>query len=61
MKLGDIPMVKEYMDMFLDDLPIFPPNKDVEFTIDILPGTTSIFMAPYMMAPLELQKSKVQV
>ncbi|KAK9214238.1 hypothetical protein WN944_006226 [Citrus x changshan-huyou] len=45
-KLEDIPVVKEFLDVFPDDLPSLPPDRDVEFTIDLVPGTTPISMAP---------------
>ena len=46
MKLEDIPVVKEFSDVFPDDIPGLPPDRDVEFTIDLVPGTTPISMAP---------------
>ena len=61
MKLEDIPMVKEFLDVFPDDLPSLPHDRDVEFTINLVPGTTPISMAPYMMAPLELRELKIQL
>ena len=60
-KLEDIPVVKEFLDMFPDDLFSLPPDRDVEFTFDLVPSTTSISMAPYKMAPLELRELKVQL
>ena len=46
MKLEDIPMVKEFSDVFPDDLPGLPPDRDVEFTIDLVSGTT-LYLWPY--------------
>ena len=54
LKLEDIPIVKDYPDVFPDDLPSLPPEREVEFTIDLAPGTAPISKAPYRMAPLEL-------
>lgn len=39
LKLEDIPIVSEYTDMFLDELPGQLPEKDVDFSIELLPGT----------------------
>lgn len=53
-KLKDIPVVKEYLDVFHDNVSKLPPDRDVEFTIDLIQGTTLISMASYRMVPLEL-------
>jgi hypothetical protein len=50
-KLKDIPVAREYPDVFLDDLPGMPPDRDVEFTIELQPGTTLISRCPYKMTP----------
>jgi len=46
-KLDDIPVVCEYADVFLDDLPGLPPDKDIEFVIELQPGTAPISKRPY--------------
>ncbi|KAH9801810.1 hypothetical protein KPL71_001167 [Citrus sinensis] len=61
LKLEDIAVVKEFPDVFPDELPRMPPNKEVEFSIDLVPGTSPISMAPYRMAPAELKELKVQL
>ena len=61
LKLDDIPVVKEYPDVFSDDLPGLPPNRDIEFTIELKPGTEPISIPPYRMAPIELQELKTQL
>src|SRR6185312_12897198 len=53
-KLTDIPVVCEYPDVFPDDLPGMPPDRDVEFAIELQPGTTPISRRPYRMPPNEL-------
>ena len=53
-KLEDIPVVCEYADVFSDDLPGLPPNRDIEFVIELHPGTTPISKRPYRMPPKEL-------
>ena len=52
MRLEDIPIVKDFMSIFPNDLPGLPPNREVEFTIDLVLGTTPISKAPYRMAPI---------
>jgi hypothetical protein len=57
--LADIPV--EFPDIFLDDLPGLPPDRDVEFKIELLPGTAPICRRPYRMPPNELAEHKVQL
>ncbi|WKA07645.1 hypothetical protein VitviT2T_025440 [Vitis vinifera] len=61
LKLEDIPIVREYLDVFPEDLPGLPPEREVEFTIDLVPGTGPMSKAPYRMAPVELKELKVQL
>ena len=49
-----VPVVCEFLDVFLDELPGLPPDKDVEFRIELLPGTTPISIRLYRMPPNEL-------
>jgi hypothetical protein len=46
-KLEDIPIVCEYPDVFSDDLPGMPPDRDIDFIIELQPGTAPIFKRPY--------------
>ena len=55
LKTEDISVVKEFPDVFLEDLPGLPPKREVEFIIDLVPGTGPISKAPYRMAPAELK------
>ena len=48
-------------DVFPDELPGLPPHRDVDFVIELHPGTSSISMTPHKMAPVELQELKVQI
>lgn len=48
--LEDIPMLCQYSNRFPKDLPGQPPNREVHFTIDLVPGTAPISKAPYRMA-----------
>ncbi|XP_070669050.1 uncharacterized protein [Malus domestica] len=56
----NVRVVRDFPDAFPDDLPGFPPHRDVEFTIDLLPGTDPISLTPYRMAPAELRELKIQ-
>ena len=42
LEIGDIPIVREFLDVFPDDLPGLPPDREIEFSIDLLLGTTPI-------------------
>ena len=61
LKLEEIPIVKEFPNVFLVDLPRLPPDKEIEFFIDLLPGFSPISKAPYRMAPSELRELKEQL
>ena len=61
MTLLDILVVCKFLDVFPDELPELPPNRDVEFKIELLPGTAPISRSPYRMPPNELSKLKVQL
>ena len=56
--LTSIPMVCEFLDVFPKDLPGLPPDRDVEFSIELEPGTAPISRCPYRMAPKELAEMK---
>ena len=56
-----VPVLQEFADIFPDDLPRLPPDREVEFGIELLPGTAPISVAPYRMAPVELQELKTQL
>ena len=49
------------MDVFLDDLVELPPDKELEFTIDLVSGIFSISKAPYRMTSIELKELKLQL
>ena len=59
--LADIPVVCEYPDVFPDDLPGIPPDRNVEFTIELQPETAPISKRPYRMPPNELAELKKQL
>ena len=61
MTLLDIPVVCEFLVVFLDELLGLPPDRDVEFKIELLPDTAPISWRPYRMPPNELAELKVQL
>ena len=61
MRLEDIPVVREFPDVFPDDLPGLPPDREIDFQIELAPGTEPISRAPYRMAPAELKEHKVLI
>ena len=59
--LTPIPVVCEFPNVFPEDLPGLPPDREVEFSIELEPGTVPISRCPYRMAPKELAKMKKQL
>ena len=58
----DLPrVVCEYEDVFPDELPALPLQRDVDFCIELHPGTSLFSMTLHRMAPVELQELKVQL
>uniref|UniRef100_A0A2C9W6D4 RNA-directed DNA polymerase n=1 Tax=Manihot esculenta TaxID=3983 RepID=A0A2C9W6D4_MANES len=58
---ASIPVVREFPDVFPDELPGLPPGRELEFEIELLPGTRPISIPPYRMAPAELKDLKEQL
>ena len=58
-KIEDILVVCEFLTIFPKKLPRLPPNREIEFSIDLQPGITLISQAPYRMALTELRELKV--
>ncbi|XP_074591722.1 uncharacterized protein LOC141847564 [Curcuma longa] len=48
-------------DVFQDELPGLPPQRQVQFTIEVIPGTAPVSKAPYRMTPKELEELKIQL
>jgi len=59
--IEDLRVVCEYSNVFTDDLPGMPPKRDIEFIIDLLPGTAPIAKRPYRMSVGELEELKKQL
>jgi hypothetical protein len=61
LKLEDIHVILEFLDVFLNDLPGMLPGRAIEFKIELQPGTAPIAKAPYKMSPMDLKELKVQL
>ncbi|GJS55045.1 putative reverse transcriptase domain-containing protein [Tanacetum coccineum] len=59
--LNDIPIVRNFEDVFPDDLSGLPPQQQVEFCIDLIPGATPVAKSPYRLAPSEMQELSEQL
>ncbi|GJX61778.1 putative reverse transcriptase domain-containing protein [Tanacetum coccineum] len=60
-RLEDIRVVREFPEVFPEDLPSLSPIRQVEFQIDLIPGTTPVARAPYRLAPSEMQELSNQL
>jgi hypothetical protein len=60
-RLEDIHVIREFLDVFPDDLPRMPPERAIEFKIELQPDTTPISKALYKMSPFELEELKIQL
>ncbi|XP_070002081.1 uncharacterized protein [Nicotiana sylvestris] len=59
--LESLPIVNEFPGVFSDELPGIPPDREINFGIDMIPGTQPISVPPYRMAPAELKELKEQL
>ncbi|PNX64971.1 retrotransposon-related protein, partial [Trifolium pratense] len=60
-KMEELPVVCEFPDVFPEDVSDVPPKREVEFTIDLIPGTSPISMTSYRMSASELNELKKQL
>ncbi|GJS39495.1 putative reverse transcriptase domain-containing protein [Tanacetum coccineum] len=60
-KLSDISVVRDFVDVFPEDLSGLPPQRQVEFRIDLVPGATPVAKSPYRLAPSEMQELSGQL
>ncbi|XP_072084536.1 uncharacterized protein [Arachis hypogaea] len=59
--LDQIPVVKDFAEVFPEDIPEFPPQREIEFTIELVPVVGPVSIVPYRMALIELAELKTQV
>ncbi|XP_027922644.1 uncharacterized protein LOC114180530 [Vigna unguiculata] len=57
----ETPVVGDFSDVFPEDVPGLPPTREIEFSIDLVPGAGPVSIAPYRMAPAELVELKKQI
>ncbi|GJS93039.1 putative reverse transcriptase domain, ribonuclease H-like domain protein [Tanacetum coccineum] len=60
-RLEDVPVIRDFPEVFPDDLPGLPPSRQVEFKIDIVLGAAPVARAPYRLAPSELKELSEQL
>ena len=60
-RLEDVPIVRNFPEVFPEELPGLPPTRQVEFQIDLIPGAAPVARAPYRLAPSELQELSNQL
>ncbi|GJU07834.1 putative reverse transcriptase domain-containing protein [Tanacetum coccineum] len=60
-RLEDVPVVREFPEVFPEDLPGIPPTRQVEFRIDLVPGVAPVARAPYRLAPSEMKELAEQL
>ncbi|XP_035845279.1 uncharacterized protein LOC118491534 [Helianthus annuus] len=60
-KLEDIPVVKEFPEVFPEDLPGLPPQRQVEFWIDLVLGAAPVAKSPYRLAPSDMHELSTQL
>ncbi|XP_071739537.1 uncharacterized protein [Rutidosis leptorrhynchoides] len=59
--VADIPEVRDFPEVFPDELPGLPPVREVEYRIDLMPGSTPVAKAPYRLAPSEIRDMMMQI
>jgi hypothetical protein len=58
---SEVPMVNEFPDVFPEELPGMPPDQDIEFVIELKPGTAPIYKTPFRMTTIELAELKEHI
>ncbi|GJS50469.1 putative reverse transcriptase domain-containing protein [Tanacetum coccineum] len=58
-RLEDVPIVRDFPEVFPEDLPGLPPTRQVEFQIDLVPGAAPVARAPYRLAPSEMKDAPI--
>ena len=59
--MGDLLVVREFPEVFPEDISSLPPEREIKFSIDLVPGARPISIAPYKMSPVELAELKKQL
>ena len=57
--MENIPMVQDFPDVFAENIPGLPPRRDIDFTIELMPGASPVSRPPYIMSVVGLIKLKM--
>ncbi|KAJ9539536.1 hypothetical protein OSB04_032269 [Centaurea solstitialis] len=60
-RIQDLPVVRDFPEVFPEELPGLPPHRQVEFHIDLVPGAAPVAKSPYRLAPSEMQELSDQL
>ncbi|GJY95681.1 putative reverse transcriptase domain-containing protein [Tanacetum coccineum] len=60
-QIEDVPIIRDFPEVFPEDLPGLPPARPVEFQIDLIPGAAPVARAPYRLAPSEMKELSEQL
>jgi hypothetical protein len=60
-QVSEVPVVNEFPDVFIEELPGMPPDRDIEFVIELKPGTAPIYKTPFRMTTSELAELKEHI
>ena len=60
-RLEDFHVLQEFMDVFIDEIPRLPPKRDIDFTIELVPGVVPVYKTPYRMSTPEMLELKMQL
>ncbi|GJS50412.1 putative reverse transcriptase domain-containing protein [Tanacetum coccineum] len=60
-RIEDVPVVRDFPEVFPEDLPGLPPTRQVEFHIELIPGVSPVARAPYRLAPAEMKELPEQL
>ena len=59
--MDTLPVVREFKEVFPNEIPHLPPKREIDFSIDLVLGATPVSRAPYRMSPPELMELKMQL
>ena len=59
--IKEVEVVREFEDVFPKDLPGLPPDREIEFAIELIPGAAPVSKAPYRLDPVELKELATQL
>ncbi|GKF19990.1 hypothetical protein Tco_0068628 [Tanacetum coccineum] len=60
-RLEDVPIMRDFLEVFLEDFPGLPPTQQVKFQIELVPGAAHVARSPYRLAPSKMQELSNQL